>query len=146
MDSIEWQQIAELLSRAAFYLDQKDVPSLADCFHRQARFTLTIEGNEPVVYDGLEAIVGLMQGALDAQTDVRRHVISNLFFRETAEESGEEPGEEQAEVVSYLTLAATENGHTQVITTGIYTDRVTQSGTDGGFVILDRDLYLDRPF
>ena len=129
--------IAELLSRSAYALDQKDLSALEAGFHADASFTLVIDGvDEPSVFEGRDAIMGLMKGALDAQTDVRKHVISNVWY--------ESESEAEATVVSYLTLMATENGVTQLITTGIYRDRVVLD--DGGWLVAARHLTLDRPY
>ena len=129
--------IVELLNRSAFALDQKDLPMLEACFHADADFTLVIAGvDEPSVFSGREAIMGLMKGALDAQTDVRKHVISNFWYESEADE--------EATIVSYLTLMATEHGETNLITTGVYRDRVVREGS--GWLLADRHLTLDRPY
>ena len=101
------------------------------------QFNLTIDGvAEASEFNGLEEIMSLMKGALDVQTDVRRHSISNVWYRSFTEEA--------ATVVSYLTLMATEHGETKLITTGVYTDQVTKDGDT--WVLVDRDLYLDRAY
>ena len=139
MDGYAKQQIGELLARSAFALDHQDLPALAVTFHKDAKFTLVIDGvEEPAVFTGRNEILGLMQGAFDQQTDLRRHVISNVFYTQT--------GETSATVCSYLTLFATENGQTNLITTGLYTDQVAKAGIDGGWVVEDRHLKLDRPY
>ncbi len=131
------EDIVELLHRSAYALDQKDLPMLEACFHVDASFTLVIAGvDEPSAFAGRDAIMGLMQGALDAQTDERKHVISNVWY--------ESQTDGEALVVSYLTLMATENGATNLITTGIYRDRVVR--TDTGWVLADRHLTIDRPY
>ena len=133
------EQIAELLYRSAYALDHKDLDTLAACFHDDARFKLTIDGvADASEFTGLQDIMSLMKGALDVQTDVRRHSISNIWYKSATEET--------ATVVSYLTLMATENGETKLITTGVYTDQVAKSQADGAWVLVDRDLYLDRAY
>ncbi len=137
MDANAKQQINELLARSAYYLDQKDLPNLKACFRDDAAFRLQIAGVEGVQeFVGIDAIMGLMSGALETQTDERKHVVSNVWYQ--AE------GDREATVVSYLTLAATENGATNVITTGIYTDTV--AADDEGWLITDRNLFLDGAF
>lgn len=137
MDATTKTQISELLHRSAYALDHKDLSALASCFHQQASFRLVIEGVEEVSqFNGLDEIMGLMKGALDAQTDVRRHVVSNIWF--------EDEGADEATVVSYLSLMATENGVTQLITTGIYRDVVVAS--EDGWLLSQRHLQLDRPY
>ena len=129
--------VAELLARSAYGLDMKDLTLLESCFSAEANFSLAIEGVEEVSkFSGRDEIMGLFKGALDAQTDERKHVISNIWYREE--------GEDAATVVSYLTLFATENGLTNLITTGLYTDGVAKVGTE--WKVVDRDLRLDRPY
>ena len=131
------QSISELLARSAYGLDMKDLSLLESCFAEDANFSLAIEGIEEVSkFVGRQEIMGLFTGALDAQTDERKHVISNLWY---AEEGGD-----SATVVSYLSLFATENGLTILVTTGLYTDRVVKVG--GEWKVADRDLKLDRPY
>ena len=129
--------VSELLSRSAYGLDMKDLDLLESCFAGDANFLLTIEGVEEVSkFEGREEVMGLFKGALDTQTDERKHVISNIWY-------GEE-GTDSATAVSYLSLFATENGLTTLITTGLYTDKVVKLG--GEWKVADRDLKLDRPY
>ncbi len=138
MDAQSRTVIAELLARAAYALDLKDLGGLETCFHQNANFTLEIAGVEEISkFEGRQAIMGLMQGALEAQTDERRHAISNVHVVQSADT--------RATVVSYLTLMATEYGETRLITTGIYTDQVATEGGDD-WLIVDRYLKLDRPY
>ena len=131
-------QISELLARSAYALDHKDLDALEATFTEAATFTLVIDGvAEPSVFEGREAIMGLMKGALDQQTDLRRHVLSNVFYAQESADS--------ATVLAYLTLMATEHGNTQLITTGLYTDQVSRS-VDGQWLIANRHLKLDRPY
>jgi 3-phenylpropionate/cinnamic acid dioxygenase small subunit len=137
MDADAKHQITELLARAAYALDTKNLQMLEAGFAEDANFTLTIEGVAEVSrFEGREAIMGLMKGALDVQTDERRHGISNIFY--------EQVGKDRATVVSYLTLTATEGGAINLITTGIYTDEVVRQ--NGAWVVKDRSLKLDRPY
>ncbi|MEQ9452438.1 MAG: nuclear transport factor 2 family protein [Pseudomonadales bacterium] len=138
MDLSNKAAIGELLARSAFGLDMKDLSLLEACFTDDARFSLAIEGVADVSeFNGREEIMGLFSGALDAQTDERKHVISNVWYSEE--------GSTAATVLSYLSLFATENGQTQLITTGLYTDRVVKSAA-GDWSIAHRDLKLDRPY
>ena len=138
MELADKQAIGELLSRSAFGLDAKDLNLLEACFTKDAKFSLAIEGVPDVSrFTGLDEIMGLFRGALDAQTDERKHVISNVWYADTSNNA--------ATVLSYLSLFATENGVTSLVTTGLYTDRVAK-GSDGEWLIADRDLKLDRPY
>ncbi len=129
--------VAELLARAAYGLDVKNLATLEASFTEDARFTLVIDGaGDPTVFEGRAAIMDLFSGALETQTDVRRHALSNVFFSVE--------GADDAEVVSYLTLFGTENGLTRLITCGVYTDKVVT--TPDGWRIQDRHLQLDTPY
>jgi 3-phenylpropionate/cinnamic acid dioxygenase small subunit len=77
----------------------------------------------------------LMHNSMAQQTDVRRHIISNIFFEE---ESG------QTVVVSNLTLVATENGKAALLAAGVYRDTVIEE--DGGWRILKRHVELDSSY
>lgn len=87
-------------------------------------------------FEGREAIMKLMSDTLAAQTDVRRHVISNFMFEDEAEES--------ATVLSSVVVFSVENGAIDVIISGIYRDQVVRK--DGEWRIQDRHLDLDLPF
>ena len=138
MDVSDKQAIGELLSRSAYGLDAKNLGLLEACFTADAEFSLAIEGVPEVSrFVGRQEILGLFSGALDAQTDERKHVISNVWYADTDEAA--------ATVLSYLSLFGTEGGDTTLITTGLYRDRVVKN-EDGDWLIADRDLKLDRPY
>ena len=129
--------ILELLSRSAYAYDEPRLDLLEACFTDDAAFSIRIAGVEEMMgpFVGREAIMGLYRGSLDAQTDVRRHVVSNAFF----ESEGDEPV-----AVSYLTLFATENGQAKLLCTGVYRDRLQRAGD--GWQIHRRHLDLDSPY
>lgn len=131
------QDIEELLSRAAFGYDERDTEMLAGCFAEDAEFSMRIAGGDLVgPFTGRDGIMELMTGSMAEQSDVRRHVISNLFFTETEEE--------QPLAVSNLTLLATENGVIQLLSAGVYRDRVQH--LDGQWRIVNRYLELDKAY
>lgn len=160
--------IFELLSRVAYAYDQRDLPGLAECFMPDARFSLHIAGAEPMApCEGREAIMTLYRDAMAAQTDVRRHVISNPFFIETGIETGVETGIEsgaetgiesgaetgiesgaetgaEPTVVSNLTLLATEDGHSRLLCTGVYRDTLRR--VDSRWRLHRRHLDLDSAY
>lgn len=138
MDTTSKLEIGELLARSAYGLDAKDLETLQSCFREDANFNLAIAGlPEASRFEGREQIMSLFKGALDDQTDERKHVISNIWFSQA--------GQDRATVVSYLSLFATENGATNLVTTGLYTDQVARDAR-GQWLIADRDLKLDRPY
>ena len=128
--------IHELLSRSAYAFDIQDLPMLEACFTEDAEFSMRIGGGDLVgPFEGRAAIMTLMADSIDVQTDVRKHVISNIFFDESAN---------QPMVTSNLTLISTENGETKVLTAGFYRDTVVKE--DGGWRVSNRFIELDRAY
>ncbi len=137
LDVADKLAIHELMARIQFGYDERELDMLRACFAEDAVFTMRIAGGDLIgPFEGIEGIMGLMTGAMDEQTDVRRHVISNIFFQENDDGS--------PLVVSSLTLMATENGEIQLLSAGIYRDSVVQ--VDGDWKISKRHLELDRPY
>ncbi|MBM70727.1 MAG: hypothetical protein CME43_14760 [Haliea sp.] len=139
LDTANKLAIHELLSRAAYALDEREVDMLAACFAVDAMFTMRIGGGDLVgPFESRDGIMALMTGAMAEQTDKRRHVVSNIFFP-----TADEPGE-GLPVVSNLTLLATENGAISLLSAGVYHDRVVQR--DGQWTLLRRHLDLDKSY
>ncbi len=131
--------IHELLSRAAYALDERDVEMLAASFAEDASFSMRIAGGDLIgPFETREGIMQLMTGAMAEQTDKRRHVVSNIFFPADAG-----PGE-GIPVVSNLTLFATENGEISLLSAGVYHDRVVLR--EGSWQLLQRHLELDKSY
>ena len=86
-------------------------------------------------FAGRDSIMELYQGAKASQTDVRRHDITNIMF----DTSGD-----TLAVTSYLTLFATENAETRLLTTGVYRDQIGQ--IDGEWKITRRHIDLDSAY
>ena len=129
--------IHELLARGSYAYDERDLAMLEDGFTPDASLTMRIAGGDLIgPFDGREAIMGLMSGSMAEQTDVRRHVISNIFF----DESGPE-----LTVVSFLTLIATENGETRLLSAGTYRDTVV-ADENGRWRIARRHIELDNAY
>lgn len=137
MDVAQKLEIHELLSRAAYAFDERDVAGLQQCFAPEANMLVTIaDGQTFGPFNGREAIMGLMTASLDAQTDMRRHVISNFIF--------EEQGDDQARVLSSVVVTSAEEGSIKLVTSGAYNDLVVRS--DDGWQIADRKLKLELGF
>ncbi len=129
--------IHELLNRAAYGLDVRDLDILASCFAEQAVMTLRIAGGDLVgPFDGREAIMKLMTDSMEEQTDQRRHVTSNMFF--------ESEGKDAATLVSNLTLLATANGQIRLVSAGTYQDEVARQGSE--WKLVKRHIELDLPY
>jgi len=137
MKSSDKLAIQELLSRAAYAFDERQLDVLEQSFTEDASMLVDITGvGEVGPFEGREAIMQLMSDTLAAQTDVRRHVISNFFYESEKKKS--------ARVVSSVVVFSVENGEINVIISGIYRDDVTRS--DGEWRISHRRLDLDLPF
>ncbi|WP_158734747.1 nuclear transport factor 2 family protein [Alteribacillus sp. YIM 98480] len=129
--------IHELLSRASYGLDERNIDMLSGCFAEDAVMTLRIADGDMIgPFDGHQSIMKLMKDSMETQTDKRRHVTSNLFF--------EDESETNAKAISYLTLFATENGVIKLLTTGIYRDEVVK--TADGWKLKKRHLDLELPY
>ena len=137
MQATDKLAIHELLSRAAYSFDERNLGVLEQCFAPGATMLVNIaDGQTFGPFEGREAIMALMKVTLDSQTDPRRHVISNFIF-EAEEDSS-------ATVLSQVVLFATERGKIDVITSGIYRDMVVK--TNGAWQITDRLLNLELGF
>jgi 3-phenylpropionate/cinnamic acid dioxygenase small subunit len=129
-------EIHELLSRAAYAYDEREVGMLEACFAEQASFSLRIAGGDLIgPFESKSGIMDLMTGSMAEQTDVRRHVISNIFFEVSADKTV---------VISTLTLVATENNDIQLISSGIYRDQVIKENEQ--WCIANRHLELDKAY
>ena len=131
------QAISELLSRAAFAYDEKDIEMLSASFSVDAQFTMRIADGDLIgPFKGREGIMKLMIDSMDQQTDKRRHVISNIFFESSQDNN--------VSVVSNLTLFATENGEIQLLSAGIYHDSVVK--INDNWEVYRRHLDLDKSY
>tara|TARA_R110002110_G_scaffold205066_1_gene416625 strand:- start:14407 stop:14823 length:417 start_codon:yes stop_codon:yes gene_type:complete len=137
--SLSYEQklaVNEFLARAAYAYDERDMAALKRGFADNAVMSMRIAGGDLIgPFEGRDAIMGLMEGSMAEQTDVRRHVVSNVFF----EDSGEHPV-----AVSNLSLFATENGKAALLATGVYRDTLLEDG--GEWRILKRHIDLDSPY
>ena len=131
------QAISEILGRLGWAYDSGHLDYFETIYTKDSRFTISIAGKGQVGdYKGLDVIMGLYRGAKAAQTDQRRHCVSNIFFTEETETT--------ATVISYLTLLATRDGVTRTLSAGMYTDRFALVA--GSWRIVHRDLALDAPY
>lgn len=129
--------IHELLSRAAYYFDVRDLDRLADCFCEDAKMLVKIDqGDTFGPFEGRDSIMELMRGTLEMQKDKRRHIICDIFF--------ESEHQNRATVVSTVVVTSVENGEISLVTSGLYRDYVRKIGPD--WLIADRYLDLDRQF
>lgn len=129
--------IHELLARSAWAYDEARLDVMKDCFTEAVQMRLRIAGGDVIgPYEGRDAVLALNRDAIASQRDQRRHVVSNVFFES---EDGD-----AAVVVSTLTLLATADGRTSVVSAGLYRDTVVR--TPEGWLFAERFLQLDKPY
>lgn len=137
LDMTDKLAIHELLARASYGLDERDVALLASCFAEDAVMSLRVADGDLIgPFEGRDGIMKLMTDSMEQQSDKRRHVVSNIFF--------ESEGDGAASVVSNLTLFATENGQINLLSAGVYHDEVIK--TDGQWQLHRRHLELDKSY
>lgn len=128
--------IHELLGRAAYAYDERDMDALESSFDLHAVMTMRIARGDLIgPFEGRAGIMQLMKNSMAQQTDVRRHVISNIFFESTGE---------QPVVISNLTLLATQDGVASLLATGVYRDTLVADG--GTWRIRSRHVELDSSY
>ncbi|MGB3698337.1 MAG: nuclear transport factor 2 family protein [Gordonia sp. (in: high G+C Gram-positive bacteria)] len=130
------ESIENLINRYSLGYDTADMDAIAGCFAEDAVFRMRLPGNDPLSFDGRDAIMALMRQSAQSQTDQRRHVNSNLIVH------GTEGG--VTRTTHYLTLLATENGEIELLTAGVYRLEIVVEGDDLRLQTLD--LELDRPY
>ncbi len=137
LDTADKLAIHELLARASYGLDERDVALLASCFAEDAVMSLRVADGDLIgPFEGRDGIMKLMTDSMEQQSDKRRHVVSNIFF--------ESEGDGVASVVSNLTLFATENGRINLLSAGVYHDEVIKAG--GQWQLRRRHLELDKSY
>lgn len=131
-------EIENTLGRASWGYDENDVDLIAAQFTEAATMTMQIgrDGDTIGPFEGREAIRKLHADSLAAQTDQRRHNISNLVI--TAETA------DTASTTSNLTLLSIENGALKVLSSGWYRDDLVRDGD--AWLISSRHIYLDLPY
>ena len=137
MDANEKLAIHELLNRAAYGYDSRNIEMLSECFAEEAEMTMRIAGGDLVgPFKGNKEIMKLMTSSMEQQSDKRLHEISNIFFEK---EDGE-----VATVLSSLTLIAVADGGIKLLTTGIYRDDVIKE--DNSWKLKKRHLDLELSY
>jgi hypothetical protein len=130
----DYAAIAELFATYGAANDLHDRALLGSTLTAGAVATIHIAGVEDPIgpLEGRDTIVTFFGDILDAQTDQRRHVITN--FRRLGADR----------VNAYLTLIVTDAGETVVKSAGIYEATVAEE--DGALKLSSFVLSLDRAF
>lgn len=130
--------IEQLFADYGWPMDSREWPVLESVFTEDAEFTITIAGGDTIgPIAGRDAIVEFCSSTVNAQTDQRRHVISNLRL-------GPET-DVDATVTAILTLVVVENGQLEVKSSGLYRTKVVREA-DGKWRFSSMLLELDRGF
>jgi ketosteroid isomerase-like protein len=123
LDPEERFAVQQTLARYAFALDQQDLVALEGVLTEDATWTFTIAGEaEHGPFAGRAAILDFVRGALDAQTDQRRHNLINIVF--------DSADADTAVVRTYLVLTSNAGGSPSVIATGFYTFRLERGESE----------------
>ena len=125
--------VMNLFGKYAYGNDVRDLTIIESCFTEDATFALQIAGGTELgPFEGRDAVLGFFRPSLEAQTDLRKHVISNYFL----------PGGDRAD--AYLSLIVTDDGVTELKSAGIYECTVTDDG--GVLRFRTMNLALDNGF
>lgn len=130
--------IEQLFADYGWPMDSREWQVLSTVFTEEAEFTISISGGDvigPIV--GREAIVDFCSSTVNAQTDQRRHVITNVRV-------GPET-ESEAAVTAILTLIVVTDGRLEVKSSGLYRTQVV-CGADGRWRFSKMLLELDLSF
>ena len=132
------QLMLEVVARYAWGYDNADFDMLADTFTEDATSGGVVTGTDikwgPM--KGREQIVSVLESIRKSQTDQRRHNVSNAIFLSQTET--------KASLKCNLSLAATENGVTKLLTAGYYEIDLVKEGDTWRMTRLDG--VLDSPF
>jgi hypothetical protein len=130
--------IEQLFADYGWPMDSREWPVLSGVFTEDAEFTIAIANGDtigPIV--GRDAIVEFCSSTVNAQTDQRRHVITNVRI-------GPETDDE-ATVTAILSLIVVAEGGLEVKSSGLYRTNVVR-GDDGRWRFKSMHLGLDLMF
>ena len=134
---IDSQDVLDTLYQWAEAYDENDPDLMRDAFTDDATFVYASPAfEEPLVFEGIEELMGLFIDALESQHDQRRHVMSTSRI--------ERIDRRTVQVTSYLTLLVVADPADGPIvqSTGVYRDTLVLE-RDGKWRIQVRDLQLD---
>ena len=129
--------VEDLFARYAEGNDKRDTDIIASTMAEDVSVTIHIADSDTYgPFEPRSGVIEFMGGALGAQTDRRRHVITNLTVIED--------GEDRARVNAYLSLIVTDNGQTEIKSAGLYETEVVNQG--GRWLFGSMVLSLDNGF
>lgn len=129
--------IENTLSRYALGYDDHHPEMIEASFTKDAVLTMKIADGDLIgPFDGLDAIMELMNGSAHSQSDQRRHLTSNILI--------DDIDATHAKVVAYLVIISVAEGKLTVLSSGKYEDEFTE--VDGTWLISKRHIALDLPY
>jgi hypothetical protein len=134
---VDRETLEQLFSQYGWPMDTREFATLNEVFAKDASFTVQIAGGDtygPI--QGREAIYEFVSETVGAQTDQRRHLITNVRV--------ESESPDGVTATAILTLLVIENGSLEVKSSGLYRGQVVQE--DGAWRFADLHLLLDLPF
>jgi ketosteroid isomerase-like protein len=116
------ERIRDLFADYGCANDERDRELLVRLLAADASFEIEIPTQDVELgpFEGAQAVEDFIMGDLSAQTDQRRHVITNLRF--------ENETEDRADVRAYLSLHVTDGGALEVRCAGVYRTTVVLEG------------------
>lgn len=112
--------IRETVARYGWAYDERREDVLGACFAEDATFTATIAGATDMgPFEGRAAIVEMLKGVWETQTDQRRHCVLNLIIDDLTAD--------RATVHCYIAVTAAENGVARLMMTGFYRNRMSKA-------------------
>jgi len=130
-------KIADLWGDYGAGNDQRDFDLLESCFTEDAAFIVHIAGGDTVgPLAPRKKVMEFFRAALGAQTDRRRHVLTNFRY---LDESAD-----RALMTAYLSLIVTDQGATVTKSAGVYDNEVVLD--QGRWRFRSVNLHLDAPF
>lgn len=106
-------KIADLWGAYGSANDRHDLELMESCFTEDASFTIHIAGADSIgPLQPRKEAVAFFRDTLTAQTDRRRHVLTNFRYSEDTEMS--------ARMAAYLSLLVTDEGQTVTKSAGVY--------------------------
>jgi 3-phenylpropionate/cinnamic acid dioxygenase small subunit len=134
---IDRGSVQQLLGEFAWGLDTQSPDAVLACYEPDARYSITtVDGATIGPYDGHDAIRAHLEGSIGAQTDVRRHVVTNIRVGETLDGV--------TRVGAYLSLMVTDAQVLRATATGVYTFHVKEG--DGVLRFVESNVTLDGGF
>jgi hypothetical protein len=127
----QFEEVSQLFATYAWGIDTRQYDLLNSVFAADGAFVVKVAGGDTYTFEGRKGVVDFISSTTDAQTDQRRHVITNLRLDgDTA--------------TSTLTLHVVDSGVHTVKTCGVYTCKLVQE--DGALRFAHMDLALDAGF